>query len=355
MTFSVSAQDCFVKLASAFNQRGSYTVADDMHRNVIISYFEKDGTTCVSGKARVENGVITSIFIQYVDHTYALLDEKFFNEKKTAPSIINGISEMIYTSEGHKLKVVFIDKLKPKEKEMYEVVLPDELTPETNSTVIDVPIENDEWLGNGSGFFLDKRGYIATNHHVVDGAKVIQVEFYQKGIRKEYLANVIASDKINDLAILKIQDTTFNLLGEIPYVFSTSVKDVGLEVFTLGYPISDVMGEEIKFTDGNISSKTGIQGDVTNYQISVPIQPGNSGGPLFDIKGNLIGITSSYLNRDLFDSENVNYAIKSTYLKNLIDVLPQKLVLPNYIAIYNLTLIEKLKKISDYIPIIRVK
>ena len=127
LTFSVSAQDCFVKLASAFNQRGSYTVADDMHRNVIISYFEKDGTTCVSGKARVENGLIMSIFIQYDDNTYELLDKKFFNEKKTAPGIVNGISELIYTADGEKFKIIFIDKLKPKSKTLKEVIIPDDL------------------------------------------------------------------------------------------------------------------------------------------------------------------------------------------------------------------------------------
>ena len=82
-----------------------------------------------------------------------------------------------------------------------------------------------------------------------------------------------------------------------------------------------LMGTEIKFTDGKISSKTGMQGDITSYQISVPIQPGNSGGPLFDYDGNLIGITTSTINRKYDMTENVNYAVKTSYLKNLIDVL----------------------------------
>ena len=126
-TFSVSAQDCYKKFEDAFAKRGSYTVADDMHRNVIISYFEKEGTTCVSGKARVENGLIMSIFIQYDDNTYELLDKKFFNEKKTAPGIVNGISELIYTADGEKFKIIFIDKLKPKSKTLKEVIIPDDL------------------------------------------------------------------------------------------------------------------------------------------------------------------------------------------------------------------------------------
>ena len=116
-----------------------------------------------------------------------------------------------------------------------------------------------------------------------------------------------------------------------------------------------LMGTEIKFTDGKISSKTGIQGDITTYQISVPIQPGNSGGPLFDYDGNLIGITSSGVNRELDITENVNYAIKSSYLKNIVDVLDYKLTLPKDRLIANKTLTEKIKILSDYVVLIKIR
>lgn len=212
-----------------------------------------------------------------------------------------------------------------------------------------------EWKGNGSGFFINEKGYIATNYHVVEGANAIQVEYFQKGIKNIFDAKIIVTDKQNDLAIIQINDSKFKNLPSIPYVFSTTIKDVGSEVFALGYPMANVMGDEIKFTDGKISSKTGIEGDITVYQISVPIQPGNSGGPLFDSKGNLVGITSSALNKEYFNSENVNYAIKTTYLKNLIDVMPESIKIPNNIEIYNKQLTEKIKLLSDFIPIIRVK
>lgn len=128
ITGFVSAQDdCFKKLEEAFAKRGSYTVADDMHRNVIISFFTPDGTECLSGKARVENGSIVSVFMQYEDGTYYLLEKKFFNAKKTSPVIVNGISEMIYTVDGEKFRVVFIDKLKPKAKSYKQANLPDDL------------------------------------------------------------------------------------------------------------------------------------------------------------------------------------------------------------------------------------
>ncbi|MCE2712440.1 MAG: hypothetical protein LW688_07875 [Cryomorphaceae bacterium] len=122
-----SQDDCYKRLEEAFAKRGSYTVADDMHRNVIISYFEKEGTRCVSGKVKVENGQIVSLFIMFDDNTYELVEKKFYNDKKAPPTIENGISQMIYTPDGEKFKVIFIEKLKPKQKTVKEAVLPGDL------------------------------------------------------------------------------------------------------------------------------------------------------------------------------------------------------------------------------------
>src|SRR3989338_11355464 len=123
ISFAAFAQDdeCFVRLQKAFDDRGSFTVADDMHRNVIISYFEGGGSYCIGGKARVENGTIVSVFLQYDDNTYELMEKKFYNSSKQPPTIVNGISEMIYNADGEKFKVVFIDQLKPKKKEYKSV------------------------------------------------------------------------------------------------------------------------------------------------------------------------------------------------------------------------------------------
>jgi len=217
-------------------------------------------------------------------------------------------------------------------------------------------VNNSDWKGNGTGFFIDKNGYIATNYHVVEDASEIEIEFVRNGVKQTFPAKIIQSDRQNDISIIKITSSDFNAFTKLPYNFKTNISDVGSKVFALGYPLAlSLMGTEIKFTDGKISSKTGIQGDITSYQISVPIQPGNSGGPLFDFDGNLIGITSSGVNRKLDITENVNYAIKSSYLKNLIDVLDYKLTLPNDISISNMTLTEKIKKLSDYVVLIKIK
>jgi len=212
-----------------------------------------------------------------------------------------------------------------------------------------------DWKGNGSGFFIDCRGYIATNYHVVKDASQIEVSFIRDGELQAFKADVIQSDRQNDLAVLKIRDSLFVPFNNIPYNFQTILSDVGTNIFALGYPMANIMGSEIKFTDGRISSKTGMQGDVTMYQISVPIQSGNSGGALFDYDGNLIGLTSAIMNREYFNSENVNYAIKASYLKNLVDVLPVSIQLPNDKTITGKTLTEKVRILSDYVVLIKVK
>jgi len=212
-----------------------------------------------------------------------------------------------------------------------------------------------EWKSSGTGFFIDKKGYLVTNHHVVENGKTFEISVTKNGKTSEYNAEIVSVDKQNDLAILKINDTDFLPLSTLSYNFDTKTQDVGSSVFALGYPLTQLMGNEIKFTDGKISSKSGFQGDITTYQISVPIQSGNSGGPLFDEKGNLVGITSSGINKKLDLAENANYAIKTSYLKLLIDSIDEKLELPNSREMENLSVTEQIKSISEYVVLIKVK
>lgn len=202
--------------------------------------------------------------------------------------------------------------------------------------------EKEEW--SGTGFALNN-GYIVTNYHVIENAKSISVQGIKGDFTSQYNATIIATDKYNDLALLQISDNRFNAFGTIPYNVKTSISDVGEEVFVLGYPLTSTMGDEIKLTTGVISSKTGFKGDVSLYQISAPIQPGNSGGPLFDNKGDLIGI----VNAKHKGAENVGYAIKTSYLKNLIESSISTSVLPNNNQIAGLPLTEKVKSLKNYV------
>ncbi|MAN50268.1 MAG: hypothetical protein CMD04_05580 [Flavobacteriales bacterium] len=215
-------------------------------------------------------------------------------------------------------------------------------------------INYSKWQGNGTGFFISKSGYIATNNHVIDGASELAIEFKYKNEIKEFKVKVIKVDKINDLAIIKINDSKFYSLDLIPYNFKSKSVDVGTDVFALGYPKAlTIMGKEIKFTDGRISSKTGFKGDITTYQSTTPIQPGNSGGPLFDFNGNLIGINNAKIITE--DVEGVSYSIKASYLLNLIDVLPEEINLPSSNKLASKPLTEQIKVLSNYVVLIKRK
>lgn len=197
-------------------------------------------------------------------------------------------------------------------------------------------------IWTGTGFALNNN-YIVTNYHVVENAKNISIQGINGDFSIKYLAKVIATDKVNDLAILS---TVYKYpSNNVPYTVKTSISDVGEDIFVLGYPLTSTMGEEIKLTTGVISSKTGFQGDVSMYQISAPIQPGNSGGPLFDKKGNVIGIVSAKHN----GAENVGYAVKTSYLKNLIESASLTNILPSNNAIANMPLSSKVKVLNKYI------
>jgi len=198
-----------------------------------------------------------------------------------------------------------------------------------------------EWTGTG---FALTNNYIVTNNHVVDGAKTITIQGINGDFNHKYQAEIVATDKHNDLAIIKVKGVSISS-ASIPYAVKTGTSEVGEEVFVLGYPLTSTMGEEIKLTTGVISSKTGFQGDVSIYQISAPIQPGNSGGPLFDSKGNVVGIVSAKHK----GAENVGYAIKTSYLKTLMESAVSTNILPQTNKMAGQNLSGKVKQAKNYV------
>lgn len=199
-----------------------------------------------------------------------------------------------------------------------------------------------DWSGTG---FALKNGYVVTNYHVIENAKSITIQGVKGDFDKSYRATVVGSDKYDDLALLKINDPSFQGFGTIPYALSSTTAEVGEEIFVLGYPLTSTMGDEIKLTNGIISSKTGFQGDVSLYQMSAPVQPGNSGGPLFDKKGNVIGVVSSKHT----GAENVGYAIKSSYMKNLIESCASSAIIPTGNTVATLPFTSKVKAEKNFV------
>lgn len=161
-------------------------------------------------------------------------------------------------------------------------------------------------------------GYIATNHHIIEGASEIKLI---KTDGSELKAKIYKEDKVNDIALLEVISEE-KLPPAIP--ISSKQAPVGQDVFTIGYPMAGILGTDPKFTSGKINSLSGIQNDPRVYQISVPVQAGNSGGPLLNINGEVVGIVTLKLHAvrvfkwtgDL--PQNVNYAIKAQYITALL-------------------------------------
>ena len=175
----------------------------------------------------------------------------------------------------------------------------------------------------GTGFFVNGAGLVVTNWHVVESATHISVTSFQQ---KKYQAQLVAKDPACDLAVLKLSLRTNHWLPIQP---SSSAVRKGTEVLTVGYPRVDLQGSESKVTTGVVSSLSGAANDPKSFQISVPVQPGNSGGPLVTHDGAVIGVISSKLNASALSPldvlpENVNYAVKSSCLTDLLRTLPGK-------------------------------
>lgn len=217
--------------------------------------------------------------------------------------------------------------------------------PEYNSYSINS--EHAAW--SGTGFALND-GYIVTNFHVADDASLIEIFGINGDFTQGHKAKVIGKDKVSDIAILRIEDEIVRNNWSAPdYSINYNMGDVGENIFALGYPLINTMGEEIKLTNGIISSRSGYEGDVTNYQISVPIQPGNSGGPMFNEDGEIIGIICAKHT----EAENAGYAIKTSYLKNLIESVSSLNIVPSTNKLKGKPLKDQVKAIKNSVFLIK--
>ena len=202
---------------------------------------------------------------------------------------------------------------------------------------------------SGTGFALTSEGYIVTSYHVIQGADSLLIEGRN---RQRYHAEPVYSDVKHDLAILRITDKKFTGFGRLPYAIRSGQADLGERVFTLGYPREDVV-----YGEGSLSARSGFEGDTAFYQVSIPVNPGNSGGPLLDERGNLIGVVSGRQN----DAQSAAFATKSSYLVHLVDSLAAAKSaadypyhLPRFGQLAGTGRPQQLKKLQDYVFIVKV-
>lgn len=184
--------------------------------------------------------------------------------------------------------------------------------------------KNAELLENygsfGSGFFISPDGWLVTNRHVVRNAEKVDLRTSGGEIVP---AKVVARDPKNDLALLKADVKS---PAWLPVSEGSKELELGNTVFTIGFPNPVMQGLEPKYTDGRISSRAGMMDDEAFYQISVPVQPGNSGGPLIDVEsGWAVGVITLRLDRtaDGRAADNVSYALKGAVLHKFVAGTPE--------------------------------
>jgi serine protease Do len=203
------------------------------------------------------------------------------------------------------------------------------------------------YTSGGTGFMVDAKGFLVTNAHVVRDATHVAV---QSSNGSEYVAKVVYSDSDKDIAILKITDKNYKPLSSVPYAIKKNSGDLAESIFTLGYPRNDIV-----YGDGYIASRTGVDGDTLSCQITVPANKGNSGSPILNKKGEVIGILSKKENA----VEGAAFALRSKYIIEALNQLQKdstykNIKTPATSILEGKNRTQQVKTISDYIFMVKV-
>ncbi len=264
-----------------------------------------------------------------------LSDSKFWAAAASVALII---------SMGTYLFMNYVDSVTGNDKAHYrELRLDIERVKSSQNKIIkelnDKPVQRQPSFG-GTAIAISADGYVVTSYHVVKDVSSVYIE--NKKFNRLKLKRIYA-DPLLDLAIMKVEEDSFKTFGPLPYTFRKTSLDLGEKVYTLGYPKRDVV-----FGEGYISSVNGYEGDTASYQIAVPVNPGQSGGPLFDEQGNLVGIVSGKHT----ENEGSAFAVKANYLRKSIasnDSLSHTIHLPKVNYLKSQGKIQMIKKMQDYV------
>ena len=199
---------------------------------------------------------------------------------------------------------------------------------------------------NGTGFLIDPKGLMITNAHVVKNSRNI---FVQNNKGDQFRAFVVRLDVPRDVAIIKIDDDRFKPSTSLPYGIRKTTSDIAEPIFTLGFP-----REEIVYGEGYLSAETGHDGDTLSCQISVAANPGNSGGPVFNHNGEVIGILSAKET----ETEGAVFAVQSKYIYQVLSELKKSSLyknvkMPAKTALNGLDKKEQVKKIQDFVFMVK--
>jgi len=236
-----------------------------------------------------------------------------------------------------------VDDLQQKNRELDKKIDNVDKTTEKKSVVTPT------YRFNGTGFLVDGKGYLITNAHVVRNQKAVIVQ-NKKG--DNFNARVVYTDFAKDLVILKIEDDSFKTLINIPYGISKTPSDLAEPIYTLGYPRND----EVVYGQGYLSAKTGLNGDSLSCQIAIAANPGNSGGPVLNQNGEVIGVLSTRQTA----AEGVVFAIQSKYIYTVLNELKKldtsysRVKISSNSSLKGMERPQQVKKIEDYVFMVKV-
>lgn len=199
---------------------------------------------------------------------------------------------------------------------------------------------------SGSGFLVDGKGLLVTNAHIIRNSKNIVV-INNKG--EQFNARVLKVISEKDIAILRIEDESFKPYPALPYGIRRSSTDVASPIYTMGYPRNDIV-----YTEGYLSAKTGFNGDSLSCQLGIAVNRGNSGGPVFNQDGEIIGVIST----KQVESEGVAFAVQSKFIFDAIEELKKdttyrSVKLPVRSTVKGMPRQQQFNKIQDYVFMVK--
>jgi len=273
--------------------------SDPTFKTCSYNYFPNIEAEILSSKDNSTHLVITEVRFEGRCNSPSGSFHSIHNTFASAKKVVDNMKSTVELNEEKK-----IAEKKKKEQEKKKKL---KQTPDDNKIVP---------AASGTGFFVSNTGHIVTNHHVIDQCKVVKVNY--KG--NEIEAKVLAIDKTNDLAIL---ETKINPSK----VYAVSNKDVALleDVIVAGFPLGKRVSSAIKTHKGSVTALAGYGDNYSNFQTDATINQGNSGGPVMDQKGNIVGVAVALMSAEA--GQNIFFAVKSSTLKifanaNSINFLP---------------------------------
>ena len=203
-----------------------------------------------------------------------------------------------------------------------------------------------DFKSGGTAFLIDGKGYLVTNAHIIRNSSRIVVV---NNKNEEFSVTLVKIYAEKDIAILRIDDENYKPVSSLPYAIRRSPSDVAEPLYTLGYPRNDIV-----YTEGYLSARTGLNGDTLSCQLGIAANHGNSGGPVFNHEGEVIGVISTKETQ----SEGVAFAIQSKYIFDAVDELKkdssyQSIRIPVKSSVHGMDVRQQVKKIQDFVFLVK--